>query len=549
MSDLFRIAQEFTSQPATIRARFGEVVSVNADHTINVLVGGTVTDAQAEAGPSSLGSAITASGGTVGTATIDGVEYTTHTYTTNGTLTVSGGVNAELEFLLVGGGGGGGAAKTATTGGGGGGGEVVLSSLQWTYDPDAGPADFLVTIGAGGTAGTIVSTNAARGGAGGDTFVDVPLTGTFVASGGAGGGAGGMSALLDGADGASGGGGATNGLSAGTGGATTATVGYGSQGGRAGSAGTAANAQAGGGGGGAGGEGGYGTGRTLTVSTGGAGGVGFLTDFDGTAAYYAAGGGGAAFASPGVGGEGGGGAGADGSSSAGAGTANTGGGGGGGYSGKSGAAGGSGVVIARYLTTIDTGVEIDEELLSNEVDEVRYLGAGRPLPGQTVLLLSDGKDLVAVDSLAQAGSTVTVRRYRDSDLAVTGSTDTAVSWGTAVANDLLGMVKTEVGEDYWTEAIFAVLPGWYQAVGAVQWENENNDVDVWVLLNNSTILARQTEMVESTQVVYQQVTTPSFYMDSGDFVRLYVRHDGGVDADIVYVSEYLPSLTLTYLGP
>lgn len=285
--------------------------------------------------------AITATGGTI---TSDAT-YTYHTFTANGTLSVSGGT-LTVDILVVAGGGGGGygASTVALANGGGGAGGLVYSS---NYSIVSG--SYSIVVGGGGAAGSKQTTNGSAGT--NSTFA----TTTFVAIGGGfGAGVTSKDVSSNGGDGGSGGGASGGGSPIGyaaTGGIATSGQGnngstsnlvfasyiYGGSGGGASAAGT----QSGGGNG--------------------------LTYFGNT--YAGGGGGGTADVSnngttpiPRTGGTGGGGAGGYTPNASGfaetnaiSGTANTGGGGGGGSDGASVTAlpgsGGSGIVVVRYTTS------------------------------------------------------------------------------------------------------------------------------------------------------------------------------------------------------
>ena len=253
---------------------------------------------------------ITATGGTVTFAF--GREF--HTFTSNGTFTITTNTRSrQIDILCVGGGGGGGAFE----GGGGGGGGFTLLTTNLAL------GSYSITLGNGGTAGV---PSGAAGGTGGTTTFGVLVTA-------AGGGGGGSSFGSGPSNGASGGGGAYS-----------QSFGTGSPGGN----GAVADASLlwGGGGGGASGS--------ATNNNGGPG-----TAYYGV--YYGGGGGGGGNqGSPGTGGIGGGGAGGgSGTPSVQSplpaptpGTPNTGGGGGGmGYNSNTGAIGGSGVVIVSFSTS------------------------------------------------------------------------------------------------------------------------------------------------------------------------------------------------------
>jgi len=253
---------------------------------------------------------IIATGGTVTFAF--GREF--HTFTSNGTFTITTNTRSrQIDILCVGGGGGGGCFE----GGGGGGGGFTLLTTNLAF------GSYTITLGNGGTGGV---GSGAAGGTGGTTTFGALVTA-------AGGGGGGSSFGSGPSNGASGGGGAYN-----------QSYGTGSPGGN----GAVADASLlwGGGGGGASGS--------ATNNNGGPG-----TAYYG--AYYGGGGGGGGNqGSPGTGGIGGGGAGGgSGTPSVQSplpaptpGTPNTGGGGGGmGYNSNTGAIGGSGVVIVSFSTS------------------------------------------------------------------------------------------------------------------------------------------------------------------------------------------------------
>lgn len=105
--------------------------------------------------PLGTGFIYSASGGVISTAAND-TNYKLHTFTANGTFTVSSG-SGYIEVLVVGGGGAGGAANNATygRGGGGAGGQVLLMEQVLVN----GPTTFTVEVGAGGTATNITIGN------------------------------------------------------------------------------------------------------------------------------------------------------------------------------------------------------------------------------------------------------------------------------------------------------------------------------------------------------------------------------------------------------
>ena len=93
---------------------------------------------------------IVATGGTIADATISGLRYRIHTFTSNGNFVFSHGAESTLfDILLVGGGGSGGTGSSTTGGGGGGGGQVLLTTgVTRTHGSHA------VAVGGGGAAQT-----------------------------------------------------------------------------------------------------------------------------------------------------------------------------------------------------------------------------------------------------------------------------------------------------------------------------------------------------------------------------------------------------------
>jgi hypothetical protein len=284
-----------------------------------------------------MSNSFTATGGTE--SIFSGYKF--HTFTSNGTFTVTGAGSTNAHVLVVAGGGAGGGGGGQNGGGGGGAGGVIMHP---SYNLIAGT--YSVTVGVGGNKG------GALGAPGNDSIFD-----SLAAKGGGGGGCNG------GPDAASGGSGGGRGRDRGNnyGSATqpsqsgdSGTYGFGNRGG----GGAGGGCQSGGGGGGAGSVG-YDGAYDCNAPTGGAtqsdGGHGKQWSINST--YYGAGGGGAMEVSPsqglgsagGIGGGGNGGGNYGSAFNATSGAANTGSGGGGGQS-SNGAAGngGSGIVIIAY---------------------------------------------------------------------------------------------------------------------------------------------------------------------------------------------------------
>jgi hypothetical protein len=259
---------------------------------------------------------------TGGTITTSG-SYTIHTFTSSGTLVVTG--DGTVDYLTVAGGGGGGKDDYSGNRGGGGGG---AGGYRTASSFNVSSQSYTITVGAGGAPGNASNETGTNGG---DSVFS-----TVTSTGGGGGGGHSASANEQGSAGGSGGGG-SNGQAGGAG-----TAGQGNTGGTGGP--DAPYMGAGGGGASAVGAS-VGSGQTA----GGAGGAGTASSISGSSVTYAGGGGGGGGggSAGGAGGSGGGGAGST-TSTGTSGTANTGG-GGGGTRGTPGT-GGSGVVIIRYLT-------------------------------------------------------------------------------------------------------------------------------------------------------------------------------------------------------
>jgi hypothetical protein len=298
---------------------------------------------------------LVASGGTESTIG----NYKFHTFTSNGTFTVSslGGSQGDVDYLIVGGGGGGG----ETIGGGGGGGAVRIGSVR------IGTGTYPVVVGAGGNGAISFQNGVHPGGNSGANSIVFGI----VAYGG--GGGGGYNTLgLGHVGGAGGGGGAATG-----GNGVPNAMGY--PGGL-----TNNNTNSGMGGGGAGTPG-----RQGSSGTPGRGGAGIATNFTGQMIVFGGGGGGGARdpsggSAVGTGGLGGGGDGGTGAANGANGVVNTGGGGGGGGYRNSpvfeggGGNGGSGIVVIRYPLSIEVLPTYTLDL-PHRANNILHLDANNPL--------------------------------------------------------------------------------------------------------------------------------------------------------------------------
>ena len=284
---------------------------------------------------------VEATGGTVSDILVDDVPFRVHTFTTNGTFTVTNA--GAVEFLVLAGGGGGGRSGAAGAGGGGGAGGLIFGSRFVEV------GSFAITVGSGGAGAAALNTPGQNGSS--STVFDL------TAVGGGGGGGGGVG-NINGRNGGSGGGSGTNASGANSSGGS-GTAGQGNNGGSVTSATTNASA--------AGGGGASQVGANANANVGGGkGGDGLSLSITGTAVTYAGGGGGAGQATnvPGAGGAGGGGTGGGTLNAGSPGTDGLGAGGGGGGGTGNGGAGGGGVVIIRY--------RLDEPVFTGLMDDWNF---------------------------------------------------------------------------------------------------------------------------------------------------------------------------------
>ena len=340
-----------------------------------------------------------ATGGTTETYSSGGTNYTSHTFLSSGTFTVSSG-SGNVDALVVGGGGNtGGTDGNNGSGGGGAGGFRAITGHAVTAQA------YSVTVGAAQSDSSFSTITASGGGAGG--------TGAGSA-GGSGGGTGGWTSgtLTAGGAGNLGGYSPVEGYDGG----------YGSNGGGS----PPCPNRNGGGGGGAGGVGSNAqvTG-TSSTGNGGSGGAGATNDFrTGANVTYAGGGGGSGTNSGGSGGSGGGGAGGSGYGSAGGdGTANTGGGAGGGSHGTSGATGGTGIVVIRYADGAFVAYN-DMTLVSNSTT-----AEATPTSGDLVMTYTNGAGTATVNTDLKA--------YISRDNGTTWTQATLSSEGTTGSHTIL----------------------------------------------------------------------------------------------------------------
>jgi hypothetical protein len=300
---------------------------------------------------------VTATGGTV----TESGDYKIHTFTSDGTFTVSSGGDpsgsTQVDYLVVAGGGGG----ANNRGGGGGAGGFREShsdsvSGPYTASPlatptgitvSASPGTYPISVGSAGAGAAPGAGSSAQGGTGNNSVFSTITS--------AGGGGGGGRDQIAGLPGGSGGGGGSTGPPPGTSGAkgTGNSPPVSPPQGNPGGGGRPSSGPliGGSGGGGATAVGGTAPASYPHPAPSIAGGAGATTSISATPTAYAGGGGGGATygSSGGPGGTGGGGRGGNDAQNGSAATNGLGGGGGGGGGGNlAGANGGSGIVIIRY---------------------------------------------------------------------------------------------------------------------------------------------------------------------------------------------------------
>jgi hypothetical protein len=301
---------------------------------------------------------VAATGGTI----TESGDFKIHTFTGDGTFTVTSAGNpvgsTTVDYLVIAGGAGGGSSEGG--GGGGAGGYRHSFPNPATGGLPVSVQAYPVSVGSGGAGPAVDAASGIRGLSGNPSSFS-----TITSAGGGGGGGGAGAAHNPGNAGGSGGGGAARqqvcasinppggANQGGAGNTPSVSPPQGNPGGNShGEADTGRDA--GGGGGGAGAAGATTSTPTPTTANSGAGGAGAASSITGSSVTRAGGGGGGSCACStfGPGGSGGGGAGGpDGVTNAGVGSVNTGSGGGGGSGPGKGSKpgdGGSGIVIIRY---------------------------------------------------------------------------------------------------------------------------------------------------------------------------------------------------------
>jgi len=385
---------------------------------------------------------VAATGGTLTTYQVGATIYNVHTFTGNGTFTVTSTSGGTVNYLVIAGGGGGGSG----TGGGGGAGGFLESTATVT----GGSTAYTITVGTGGAGGTDNNGGLAGWGSTGNPS----SFGSFATADGGGGGAPNSTTLspANGNAGGSGGGGSwgTPGVAS-TGGAATPS----GQGNAGGACLAWGGPYAAGGGGGAGAVGVAGN----KQNPGAAGGAGKASSITGSSKTYAGGGGGGAYnTTGGTGGTGGGGNGGNGSGGATAGAANTGSGGGGQGGNKAGAgAGGSGIVIISYASGTSpnpTSTSATLVVLENTATALTASNFGYADPNSSPLTAVQITTLPALGTLKLSGTAVTLNQIvavADINSGNLTYQSALPTYGTGAAYTTIG-IKVENANSLWSAA-------------------------------------------------------------------------------------------------
>jgi hypothetical protein len=170
---------------------------------------------------------------------------------------------------------------------------------------------------------------------------------------------------------------------------------------------------------------------------------------------------------------------------------------------------------------------------------IRYAASMTPCAGKVILLLTDGKDLFAVDHLAAADLTLAPRAYRSTDQTIGDASDTAVTFD-------------NVNSDAWgcwaggsPTRLTAPVTGRYRFASHATGFRAG-----WILKGGSTTLARVNAIsAASGSPTMFTVTAGAFDLTKGEYVELYVRQNSGGNLALANDGTAFPSLALTYLGP
>jgi hypothetical protein len=194
-------------------------------------------------------------------------------------------------------------------------------------------------------------------------------------------------------------------------------------------------------------------------------------------------------------------------------------------------------------------VETDRTLTVNvgggSVSGVQYAASMTPCPGKVAFLLTDGRDLFAVDHMAAEDLTLAPRVHRTSALSIANTTETAVTWE-GVNSDAWGCWAS--GSPTY---VSAPITGRYQATAYVQFAGDTDGFrQAWVRKNGTDILGYVKVLsAASGSPTDMTVATPAFTLAKGEYIELVVRHNAGNAIDLNRETDKTPTLSLIYIGP
>jgi hypothetical protein len=169
-----------------------------------------------------------------------------------------------------------------------------------------------------------------------------------------------------------------------------------------------------------------------------------------------------------------------------------------------------------------------------EVPGVRYMS--RPAPGQGTWLLTNGTDLLIVDSLAEAGTTLAPRAYRTTNQSIANASAAAISWE-AVESDVFGTFTPSATQ------LTVTIPGRYVAVGQVGFASNAVGLRSASILVDGAVFGAQ-RVAAYSAVAQLNVASLPFTVSATTSIALWVEQDSSAALDAV-----APGLGVYYLGP
>lgn len=142
------------------------------------------------------------------------------------------------------------------------------------------------------------------------------------------------------------------------------------------------------------------------------------------------------------------------------------------------------------------------------------------------------------------GSAPAVRAYNNANLAINSATDTRLTFNSERYD--IGTCH-DTGSN--TGRLTAPIAGIYHIFGNVDWGANVATFELWVLLNNTTIIGKHA--YKSTTIAsknIQQVST-SYQLAATDYVELWVRHDEGSGLNVVVSANFSPEFGMHWTGP